>query len=107
VSGIAVEVARDGLRLGIRVSAKASRDAVLGAYGDRLKVAVRAAPTRGKANRSVVRLLETALDLPRGSIEITAGAGSSSKTLFIRGVSRDTLLERIGRLIRDAGEDTA
>jgi len=96
--------ARDGLRLLLRVSPGASRDAILGIYGDRLKLSVRAAPEKGKANRSVVKLVEGALSLAKGSVEIVAGAGSSSKTVSIRGIDRDTLLTRLEELVRPTGK---
>ena len=62
-------------------------------------------PERGKANRSVVKLLESALDLPRGSVEIISGGGSPSKTVAIRGIERGNLLTRIETLIRRTGEE--
>jgi hypothetical protein len=102
---VPVRVSKDGLRLDLRVSPGSSRNAVLGVYGDRLKVAVRAAPERGKANRSVVVLLESALALPKGSVEIVSGSASPSKSVAIRGIERDKLLSRIEALIRATGEE--
>ena len=45
------------MRLELKVVPKASRDRVVGWLGDRLKVQVRAAPERGKANAAVEALL--------------------------------------------------
>lgn len=102
---VAISTAKDGLRFGLRVSPGSSRDAILGVYGDRLKVSVRAAPEKGKANRAALRLLSAALDLPRGSVEIVAGAGSPSKTVSVTGLDRVTLSARIAAAVAAAGKE--
>ncbi|MBV8062463.1 MAG: DUF167 domain-containing protein, partial [Nevskia sp.] len=49
--------------LELKVSPKASRNAITGFLGEALKVAVTAAPERGKANEAAEELLAKALDL--------------------------------------------
>jgi uncharacterized protein (TIGR00251 family) len=72
-------------RLQLKVVPKASADRIVGWMGERLKIQVRAAPERGRANRAVVELLAEALGLPRSSIRITAGETSPQKTVQIQG----------------------
>ena len=48
----------EGLHLRLKVVPGASRDAVAGPLGDRLKVRVAVAPEDGKANRAVCALVE-------------------------------------------------
>ena len=71
------------MRLLLKVIPKSSRDRVVGWIGDRLKVAVTAAPERGKANASVVAVLAAALALPASRIRIVAGEASPLKTVEI------------------------
>lgn len=86
--------------LDLKVSPAASRDAILGLYGERLKVSVRAPPERGRANRAVEELLRRSLGLDRGTVGLFSGEVSSVKTFEVTGVSADTLRERISAAIR-------
>ena len=81
----------EGTLLPVKVSPGSSREGLVGLLGDRLKVAVRAPPEKGKANRALLDLLTRVLELPRGTLELVAGAGSSLKTVRARGIRPDTL----------------
>ena len=72
-----------GLSLRLRVSPKASRDALRGVHGGALKVHVTEPPERGKANDGVVRLLAEVLRLPARDITITAGHASHDKRVLV------------------------
>lgn len=74
-----------GLSLRLRVSPKASRDALRGVHGGALKVHVTEPPERGKANEGVIRLLAKALGLPARSITIEAGHASHDKRVLVCG----------------------
>lgn len=67
-------------RLTVRVTPRASRDAVEG-FSDAgvLAVRVTAAPTDGAANAAVTRLLAKALGLPARDIVLVAGATARTK----------------------------
>lgn len=95
-----VEAAPGGVRVFLRVSPKASRDAVMGVMegpGGRLtlKVAVTAVPEDGKANAAVIALLAKLWRVPKGSVAVAAGGADRSKILFISG-DTDALLTAIG-----------
>ena len=66
----------------------ASRSAIGGPLGDRLKVRVAAPPEKGKANRAVVALLRRWLGVE--DVEIVAGFGSPEKTARVRGIAELT-----------------
>lgn len=81
---------RDGLRIAVKVTPKASRDRIGDTIADGdggavLKISVTAAPDRGKANDAVIRLLSKAWTLPRTSIRIASGATGRRKVLHIAG----------------------
>lgn len=78
-------------RLDVKVSPKASRNAVTGWMGDVLKVSVTAAPERGKANEAVEQLLADALGLPRSAVTVVAGHTSKRKRVQIVGLTSDAL----------------
>ena len=72
-----------GTRLRLRVKPGARKTAIVGVHGGALKVAVAAAPEKGKANRAVVRLLAKALNLPSLAVTITSGETSQDKVAEI------------------------
>jgi uncharacterized protein (TIGR00251 family) len=84
----------DGVRLGIKVIPGASRDRVVGAYGDALKVAVSKPPEAGAANKAV-ELLSRALGITPGSIRIVRGHTSPRKDVLIVGLPIAVVRERL------------
>ena len=85
-------VSQDGtdVLVSIKVVPGASRDALAGMLGDRLKIRVGAPPEGGKANAAVIRLLEAALG--RGTVVgIVSGHGSPRKQVRIHGTTADAV----------------
>ena len=82
-------VEADGLVLTVRVSPKASRNAVQGVMetpdGFALKVAVTAPPDKGKANAAVVVLLAKVFGVSKSSLSVVAGQAARRKILRIKG----------------------
>lgn len=85
----------------IRVKAVpgASRDAIAGALGDRLKIRVSAPPEGGKANEAIIRLLSKALRTSERSIALLTGPASPMKTFRAQSVTDASLQS----LMREAG----
>lgn len=73
----------DGTVLPVKVAANASRDRVVGLLGSVLKVAVSAAPEKGKANKAVAALLAKALSVPARQVRLVAGATATRKEFLI------------------------
>ena len=74
----------------------ASRDAISGVLGGRLKVRVSAPPEGGKANRAICALLAKALGVKRGEVEIVSGQTSAEKVVGIGGVAPREVVSRLG-----------
>jgi uncharacterized protein (TIGR00251 family) len=77
-----------GARLHVRVQPGAARDAIEAlsedADGQRaLRVRVRAAPEKGRANAAVEALLAKALGLPKSAVSVEKGETSRIKTVRI------------------------
>jgi uncharacterized protein (TIGR00251 family) len=85
----------DPVLLDIRVKPRAKRAGILGRHGSALKVAVRAAPERGRANAELVQVLAQALGLPAAAFELVAGATSQDKRVRVSGVTAEDLSHRI------------
>ncbi len=95
----------DGVRVALKVTPKAARDRIGGVAADAdghavLKVAVTAAPERGKANDAVIRLLAKAWGVPKTRITVTAGATGRRKTLVVAG-DPDELAARLESWIEE------
>ncbi len=81
--------AKDGLSLNVRVSPKASRDAILGVMatpdGAALKIAVRAPPDKGKANGALAAVIAKAFRIPTSQISVLSGEFDRRKVLRLTG----------------------
>lgn len=81
---------KDGIRLAVRVTPKASSERLIGLVEDAdggvaLKVAVTAAPEAGKANEALLALLARLLHLKRRDVTLALGAGSRRKLVHVAG----------------------
>jgi hypothetical protein len=71
----------------------------LGEHAGALKVAVTAAPERGKANKALVETLAAALDVKRSQIQLVAGEASQDKRFLIRGMAPVEVLAKLASLL--------
>lgn len=85
----------EGSRLWLKVVPGARRARVVGALGDRLKVAVSQPPEGGAANRAVVALLAETLGVAVVSVEIVQGHADPRKAVRVAGLSPDELRHRL------------
>lgn len=74
-----------GARLALRVTPKASRNAVLApeTEGAPLRVYVTSVPEGGKANAAVLKLLSKALGVPKSRLRIVQGETGRDKVVDI------------------------
>lgn len=78
---------RDGrVRFSVRVSPRASREAVIGVHDGAIKIALTAPPVDGAANAALIAFLARALDVPKRAVTIVSGASSKQKIVEIAGV---------------------
>jgi uncharacterized protein (TIGR00251 family) len=79
----------EGLLITVRVSPKASRDAIVGVMatpeGHALKIAVTAPPDKGKANAAVAALLAKTMGIAKSSVVIVVGETDRRKIVRISG----------------------
>lgn len=65
----------------LKVVPNAVETQIVGVVGDMLKVRVQAPPEKGKANAELVAFLAEKLGVPKTSVEIVRGHGSSRKLI--------------------------
>lgn len=85
----------DMTRLRVRVTPRASRDAIEG-FDDAgiLRVRVTAPPVDGAANKAVTKLLASALGIPQRDVVLVSGATSRIK-VFEVGLDEDVVAARL------------
>ncbi|WP_028081206.1 DUF167 domain-containing protein [Solimonas soli] len=88
------------MKLAVKVTPGASRNALLGWHGEALKLAVTAVPERGKANAAVQALLAETLRLPKSAISLRRGDTQSQKLFEIAGLDDATARHRIDEALR-------
>ena len=80
-----------GVILSVRTQPGSSKNRIIGEYGGRLKVAVTAAPEKGRANKAVIELLADTLHINESSIHIISGESSRDKRLIIEGLTSEDI----------------
>jgi len=68
---------------------------VVGVYGTSLKLAVTAAPEKGKANKAILKLLAKRLGVSPSSVSILSGETSKQKKVLVQGVEADEIQNRL------------
>ena len=96
---------RDGqLVLLLHVQPGARRTAVVGTYGDRLKIALHAPPVDGKANAELLRFLGARLALRASQLRVLSGQTSRDKAVAL---DVDAAPDALARRLLDGGNGTA
>ncbi len=86
----------EGVVFTVRVTPRASRDAIEGEFGGALRVRVTAPPVEDRANEAVRRLLAARLNVALSAVRIVAGEKSRVKRVAIARVSRGEIAALLG-----------
>ncbi|WP_193171119.1 DUF167 domain-containing protein [Nisaea nitritireducens] len=90
MTSLPFETVPEGLRLRVRLTPNASRDAIGGVAMDAEQVAwltatVTSVPENGRANKALIKMLAKSWKFPKSSIDIRSGTTQRRKTLLIAG----------------------
>ena len=85
----AVQTTADGVVLALRVIPRASRSELCGEFNGAVKVKLREPPLDGRANKALAELLADRLGVRPRDVVLLSGAGSHSKRVLVRGVTKD------------------
>lgn len=85
-----------GVRLRIKVVARAARTEVVGRQGSALKVRVAAAPVDDAANKALRDFLADRLGLPRAAVRLIQGRTHPQKVLTVVGITAAEAARRLG-----------
>jgi uncharacterized protein (TIGR00251 family) len=84
-----------GVRLGVRVHPRASRQALAGVQEGNLKIYLNAPPAEGAANRGLIKFLAEVLQIAPSCLSIISGRRSRSKLVEIKGLDAREVLHRL------------
>ncbi len=81
------------LRLHAQPGAK--RTAVVGLYGDKLKIAVATPPVDGKANQAIISFLAKTLGVSKSKLTLISGETSREKRIRIQGITANECVAKL------------
>lgn len=87
---------KSGVRIGIKVQPRSSRNQVVGEQGGALKIKLTAPPVEGEANAALIEYLAAFLDISRKDIRLIKGETSRLKIVEISGLNSDQFLTKTG-----------
>lgn len=88
----------------LHVQPGAGRTAVVGTYGDALKVRVAAPPEGGRANEACLALVAETLGVEGAAVELSGGRSSRSKRVRVTGLEADDVERLLGKALAVAAE---
>jgi hypothetical protein len=79
----------------VRVTPRASRDAIEGEYQGALRVRLTAPPVEDRANDALRRLFAARLNVPVSAVRIVGGEKSRNKRVAVAGVTRAQVISLV------------
>lgn len=84
-----------GAILPVRAQPGARRNAILGERAGALRIAVTAAPEKGRANDAIAAVLAEALGVKGSQVAILSGATARAKRFLVAGLTADELMAKL------------
>jgi uncharacterized protein (TIGR00251 family) len=81
--------------LSVRAQPGARRDEIRGVHDGALRVAVTAAPEKGKANHAIIKLLAKTLGIAKSRVVLISGETSRNKTFLVHGLSQQKVADAL------------
>jgi hypothetical protein len=78
-----IKQVKNGIQLSVRVTPRSAKDQVEGIEAQHIKIRLRAAPEKGKANEAIIKILADFFDIAPSQISIISGQTSRIKKVFI------------------------
>ena len=96
---ISVSESVRGVSFSIKVQPRARKNAITGAVGDALKLALTAPPVEGKANQAVIEFFADLFEIPRSSVTIASGETSRNKVVRVSSVNKQMVEKRLAGML--------
>lgn len=90
-----LEADGDGVLLLIRLSPRASRDAIRGEHDGRVKITLTSPPLDGRANNHLLKFLSKVLKVPPAAVVLLHGRRSRNKLIRVAGLDVKRAQDRL------------
>ena len=82
----------------VKIVPGSSRNKIIGAYNNALKISIAAPPVEGKANKKCIAYLAKYFEVAKLKIEIISGQSSKNKLIRIYDISQKEFLDKIEKI---------
>ncbi len=82
----------------VKIVPGSSKNKIIGAYNNALKISIAAPPVEGKANKKCITYLAKFFDVAKSKIEIISGQTSKNKLIKIYDISQKEFLDKIEKI---------
>lgn len=83
----------------VKIVPGSSKNKIVGAYNNALKIAITAPPVEGKANKKCITYLAKFFDVAKLKIEIISGQTSKNKLIKIYDINQKDFLDKLGKIV--------
>ncbi|MDD5014128.1 MAG: DUF167 domain-containing protein [Atribacterota bacterium] len=83
----------------VKIIPGSSKNKIIGAYNNSLKIAITAPPVEGEANKKCIAYLAKCFNVAKSKIEIISGKNSKNKLIKIYDFSQKEFLDKIKNIV--------
>ncbi len=92
------KITGNDIKVKVKIVPGSSKNKIIGAYNNALKISIAAPPVEGKANKKCIAYLAKYFDVAKSKIEIISGQTGKNKLIKIYDISQEEFLDKIKKI---------
>jgi len=92
------KITGNDIKIKVKIVPGSSKNKIIGAYNNALKISIAAPPVEGKANKKCIAYLAKYFDVAKSKIEIISGQTGKNKLIKIYDISQEEFLDKIKKI---------
>ncbi|MBA7519709.1 hypothetical protein ES705_11796 [subsurface metagenome] len=93
------KITGNDIKIKVKIVPGSSKNKIIGAYNNALKISIAAPPVEGKANKKCIAYLAKYFDVAKSKIEIISGQTGKNKLIKIYDISQEEFLDKIEKIV--------
>ncbi len=93
------KITGNDIKVKVKIVPGSSKNKIIGAYNNALKISIAAPPVEGKANKKCIAYLAKYFDVAKSKIEIISGQSGKNKLIKIYDISQEEFLDKIEKIV--------
>ena len=93
------KITGNDIKVKVKMVPGSSKNKIIGAYNNALKISIAAPPVEGKANKKCIAYLAKYFDVAKSKIEIISGQSGKNKLIKIYDISQEEFLDKIEKIV--------